>query len=145
VLCCNILEHVQDARGFADIVSRLVPADGYLVVSVPHSYPFHADPIDTLFRPAPDEVVTMFGPTFAPVVAHTLVDTTWLQDLTRALGPRRLPGFFARDLAKAAREALSATASSAASLPLARSPLPDLHRHPEAAICLISPAFCSRP
>jgi|KBSMisStandDraft_5_1062788.scaffolds.fasta_scaffold213881_2 hypothetical protein len=107
VLCCNILEHVQDARGFADIVSRLVPADGYLVVSVPHSYPFHADPIDTLFRPAPDEVVTMFGPTFAPVVAHTLVDTTWLQDLTRALGPRRLPGFFARDLAKAAREALS--------------------------------------
>jgi len=39
-----------------------LPADGYLVVSVPHSYPFHADPIDTLFRPAPDEVVTMFLP-----------------------------------------------------------------------------------
>jgi len=107
VLCCNILEHVQDPTEFAEIVSELVPADGYLVVSVPHSYPFHADPIDTLFRPAPQDVVTLFGPAFAAVVEHTLVDTTWLQDLTRALGPLRLPGFFARDLAKAAREAVS--------------------------------------
>src|SRR6185503_19230480 len=39
VLCCNILEHVQNAAGFADIVSALVPVDGYLVVSVPRSYP----------------------------------------------------------------------------------------------------------
>jgi hypothetical protein len=107
VLCCNILEHVQDPTEFAEIVSELVPADGYLVVSVPHSYPFHADPIDTLFRPAPQDVVTLFGPAFAAVVEHTLVDTTWLQDLTRALGPLRLPGFFARDLAKAAREGVS--------------------------------------
>ncbi len=107
VLCCNILEHVENPAGFADIVSGLVPANGYLVVSVPHSYPFHADPIDTLFRPAPEEVVNLFGPAFAPVVSHTLIDTTWLQDLSRAIGPLRLPWFFARDLAKAAREAVS--------------------------------------
>ena len=108
VLCCNILEHVRDAAGFAGIVSQLVPANGYLIVSVPHSYPFHADPIDTLFRPAPDEVVRLFGPAFAPVVAHTLVDTTWLQDLRRAIGLLNLPAFFARDLVKAAREAVTA-------------------------------------
>lgn len=107
VMCCNILEHVENPAGFADIVSGLVPANGYLVVSVPRSYPFHADPIDTLFRPAPDEVAHLFGPAFAPVVSHTLIDTTWLQDLSRAIGPLRLPWFFARDLAKAAREAVS--------------------------------------
>jgi hypothetical protein len=107
VLCCNILEHVESATGFAAVVARLVPADGYLVVSVPHSYPFHADPIDTLFRPAPDEVVRLFGPAFAPVVTHTLVDTTWLHDLRRAMGVLRLPWFFARDLAKAGRDILS--------------------------------------
>lgn len=107
VFCCNILEHVENPAGFATIVSGLVPANGYLVVSVPRSYPFHADPIDTLFRPAPEEVVRLFGPAFSPVVAHTLVDTTWLQDLSRAIGPLRLPWFFARDLAKAAREAVA--------------------------------------
>jgi hypothetical protein len=107
VLCCNILEHVRNAAGFADIVSGLVPANGYLVVSVPHSYPFHADPIDTLFRPAPSEVVSLFGSAFDPVVTHTLVDTTWLQDLRRARGARSLLSFFARDLFKAAKEAVS--------------------------------------
>lgn len=107
VLCCNILEHVTDAAGFARIVAGLVPAGGYLVVSVPHSYPFHADPIDTLFRPSPAEVVALFGPDFVPVVTHTLVDVTWWRDLVTAMGLRRLPIFFLRDLGKAAREALS--------------------------------------
>lgn len=107
VLCCNILEHVRSATGFADIVSGLVPANGYVVVSVPHSYPFHPDPIDTLFRPAPADVVSLFGPAFEPVVTHTLVDTTWLHDLRRAVGTAGLPAFFARDLFKAAKEVVS--------------------------------------
>ena len=107
VMCCNILEHVADARSFARIVSGLVGPEGYLVVSVPHSYPFHADPIDTLFRPSPEEVVALFGPGFTPVVTHTLVDVTWWHDLVTAVGVRRLPLFFFRDLAKAAREAVS--------------------------------------
>ena len=107
VLCCNILEHVADAASFARIVSGLVPRGGYLVVSVPHSYPFHADPIDTLFRPSPAEVVTLFGREFEPVITHTLTDVTWWHDLVTAQGIRRLPGFFLRDLAKAAREAVS--------------------------------------
>ena len=107
VLCCNILEHVVDATGFARIVSGLVPENGYLVVSVPHSYPFHADPIDTLFRPAPSQVVDLFGADFAPVVTHTLTDVTWWHDLVSTMGLRRLPQFFLRDLAKAAKEAVS--------------------------------------
>lgn len=107
VLCCNILEHVADAASFAHIVSEMVPPGGYLVISVPHSYPFHADPIDTLFRPSPDQVVALFGHDFVPVVTHTLVDVTWWHDLVTAIGVRRLPRFFVRDLVKAAREAVS--------------------------------------
>jgi hypothetical protein len=108
VVCCNILEHVVDPAGFARIVKALVPHNGYLVVSVPHSYPFHADPIDTLFRPTPAEVVSLFEPELTPVVAQVLTDTTWLEDLGAHMPASQLPMFFAKDLAKALKELLSA-------------------------------------
>ena len=108
VVCCNILEHVTDPASFARIVSHLVPAGGYVVVSVPHSYPFHADPIDTLFRPSTSEIVELFGSDLSPVVAHTLVDITWLSDLRTRMPASSLPLFFMQDLAKAALE-LSST------------------------------------
>jgi hypothetical protein len=104
VVCCNILEHVTDPGGFARIVSGLVPDDGYVVVSVPHSYPFHADPIDTLFRPTTSEIVDLFGTELSPVVTHTLTDITWLSDLRRHMPASALPLFFAKDLAKAVIE-----------------------------------------
>ena len=108
VVCCNILEHVLDPARFATIVDALVPPKGYLVVSVPHSYPFHADPIDTLFRPSPADVVKLFGPQFSPVVEHVLTDVTWLDDLGAHMPAAQLPVFFAKDLAKAMKELLSA-------------------------------------
>ena len=104
VVCCNILEHVTDPASFAHIVSGLVPTNGYVVVSVPHSYPFHADPIDTLFRPTTSEIVDLFGTELSPVVTHTLTDTTWLSDLRRHMPASALPMFFVKDLAKAVIE-----------------------------------------
>lgn len=100
VVCCNILEHVTDPAGFARIVSALVPVDGYVVVSVPHSYPFHADPIDTLFRPSTAEIVDLFGAGLSPVVSHLLTDITWLSDLRTNMPASALPLFFLKDLAK---------------------------------------------
>lgn len=100
VVCCNILEHVVDPAAFARIVLSLVPGDGYIVVSVPHSYPFHADPIDTLFRPSTSEIVDLFGSGLAPVASHTLTDTTWLSDLRRQMPTAALPVFFLKDLIK---------------------------------------------
>jgi hypothetical protein len=104
VVCCNILEHVTDPGVFARIVSALVPVDGFVVVSVPHSYPFHADPIDTLFRPSTSEIVDLFGSDLSPVVTHTLTDITWLSDLRAHMPDSALPLFFLKDLAKAAIE-----------------------------------------
>ncbi len=61
VLCCNMMEHVPDPKDLALRCAGLVLDGGYIVVTVPHSYPHHRDPIDTMFRPKPDEVISLFS------------------------------------------------------------------------------------
>lgn len=60
VLCCNVLEHVPDAADFAQRLADLVRPGGRLVVTVPHRYPHHRDPIDTMFRPDVQELAALF-------------------------------------------------------------------------------------
>ena len=38
---------------------QLIPIGGYIVFTVPYSYPFHRDPIDTMFRPTLDELISL--------------------------------------------------------------------------------------
>jgi hypothetical protein len=59
-LSSNLLEHVTAPGEFARIMASLVVPDGTLVVTVPRSYPYHADPIDTGFRPSPHELAALF-------------------------------------------------------------------------------------
>lgn len=61
VPCCNMLEHVRDPMDLARRCPALVPDGGYMVVTVPHSDPHHRNPIDTMFRPKPDEIIALFG------------------------------------------------------------------------------------
>ncbi|MFY0534931.1 hypothetical protein [Nannocystis pusilla] len=56
ILCCNMLEHVTDRAALAERLAALVPAGGLLVVTVPFSYPYHPDPIDTYYRPDPEDM-----------------------------------------------------------------------------------------
>lgn len=63
VFCSNLLEHVADRDAIARALVGLVPKGGYLFVSCPYRYPFHPDPIDTLFRPTPLELAALFGGT----------------------------------------------------------------------------------
>jgi len=51
VFCSNLLEHVTHREATCTILLSIVPSGGYLCVSVPCSYPYHPDPIDTGFRP----------------------------------------------------------------------------------------------
>jgi hypothetical protein len=51
LLCCNLLEHVPD----------LLPTGGLVFVTVPFSYPYHRDPIDTMYRPGPTELAELFA------------------------------------------------------------------------------------
>jgi len=60
VLCCNILEHVREPKRVADHCIEIAGPGGYVFVTVPYSYPRHRDPIDTLYRPTPAELQTLF-------------------------------------------------------------------------------------
>jgi SAM-dependent methyltransferase len=73
LLCCNILEHVRDPAEMARRCAELVTPGGVIVVTVPRSYPRHGDPIDTLYRPTPEEAAALFPGT--SVVASEVIDT----------------------------------------------------------------------
>jgi hypothetical protein len=61
VLCCNLLEHIAARQSLATHVLDLLGPGGLIFVTVPYSYPHHADPIDTMFRPSPDELAALFA------------------------------------------------------------------------------------
>ncbi len=94
LLCCNILEHVRDPGEFARRCSELVMPGGIIVVTVPRSYPRHGDPIDTLYRPAPEEAAALFPGT--SVIAAEIIDTgqSYLDTV------RRRPWLLLRHLAR---------------------------------------------
>jgi SAM-dependent methyltransferase len=71
LLCCNVLEHVRDPGEFARRCETLVWPGGLIVVTVPRSYPHHADPIDTLYRPTPGEAAALFARS-APVAGEII-------------------------------------------------------------------------
>lgn len=61
LLCCNLLEHVLEPEQLARHCLDLLPPGGLVFVTVPFSYPYHRDPIDTLYRPSPAELSELFG------------------------------------------------------------------------------------
>ena len=83
LLLCNLLEHVTDPGLLRRRAWDLVEPGGVIVVSVPRSYPYHRDPIDTLFRPTPAEVVALF-PAGAEVVSEAVIETGYYWSKVRA-------------------------------------------------------------
>lgn len=60
IMCCNLLEHLKDRSILVDALQETVPSNGYLLLTVPHQYPYHLDPIDTLYRPDVKELTDLF-------------------------------------------------------------------------------------
>ena len=60
LLCCNLLEHVTLPDQLARHCLEILPSGGLAFVTVPFSYPFHRDPIDTMYRPSPPELGALF-------------------------------------------------------------------------------------
>ena len=60
VLCSNLLEHLVNKEELCQNISSIIPIDGYLFVTVPYEFPFHRDPIDTMFRPNIDQLSQLF-------------------------------------------------------------------------------------
>jgi hypothetical protein len=59
LVCSNLLEHLTDPQRFADACAELVGDGGFGLFSVPLSYPYHPDPIDTMLRLTPAELAAM--------------------------------------------------------------------------------------
>lgn len=82
LLCCNILEHLTDPHSFANACGNLVRPGGYMVVSVPLSYPYHPDPIDTMLRPTPQQLGSFF-PKWKVLTGEILTTETFLEETLR--------------------------------------------------------------
>ncbi|MCE9577116.1 MAG: class I SAM-dependent methyltransferase [Deltaproteobacteria bacterium] len=81
-LSSNLLEHVRSPAVFARAMASLVEPRGLVLVTVPRSYPYHADPIDTGFRPTPTELAALF-PDCALVHGEVVADSTYGEELWR--------------------------------------------------------------
>ncbi len=55
-ICTSLLEHVRDREQTARNMGRVLAPGGVLLLTVPRRYPLHFDPIDTGFRPTPEEL-----------------------------------------------------------------------------------------
>lgn len=80
VLLSNLLEHVRDRDAVAAACEEIVGPGGLILATVPSSYPYHADPIDTYYRPAPAELAALFKGS-RPVLTEELVDRTYREEL----------------------------------------------------------------
>ena len=72
VLCANLLEHVRDPAALAAVCEEIVGPGGLILATVPLNYPYHADPIDTGYRPTPEALAPLFArskPLLAAVVS----------------------------------------------------------------------------
>jgi hypothetical protein len=94
LLCCNLLEHVPEPDRLARHCLAMLAAGGLVFVTVPFSYPYHGDPIDTMFRPAPQELAALFAG--ARLIEGTIIGTgrCYFDDL------RQRPGLLFRHAAR---------------------------------------------
>ncbi len=99
VLCCNIIEHVADPESFMGICASLLRPGGKLLITVPYSYPYHPDPIDTYLRLSPRGVSALI-PGFEVTDSTILTDTTYWEDLVEERNYLQLGKHFAMHTAK---------------------------------------------
>jgi hypothetical protein len=95
IVCSNLLEHVANRDEFVRYITPIMPIGGLLFVSVPYRFPYHPDPIDTLYRPTPEEIVALFPGT--EVVDKAIVNCgtySWYLMSSFCWSPLRLLGKF---------------------------------------------------
>jgi hypothetical protein len=90
-VCSNLLEHVPNRDEIAQAVTAAVVPGGYLLVSCPNVFPYHPDPIDTMYRPSPEELAALFPGTLPVVRVRVRCGNLTTYLLGRLLGhPRAL-------------------------------------------------------
>lgn len=95
VLCLNLLEHVGKRAEIANLLADLIDSGGFLLATVPRSYQYHAAPIDTYYRPTPQQLAALF-PSMVPIKEMTIDAGTLWSDLGQGGGPGTLTYRLAR-------------------------------------------------
>ena len=84
VLAANLLEHVRDREAMASACEEIAGPGGLILATVPSSFPYHADPGDSGYRPSPGALAAAFGRSRA-LLAEELAGPTYKEEL-RARG-----------------------------------------------------------
>lgn len=80
IVCSNLFEHLTDPKSFAQACGQLIKPGGYGLFTIPFSYPYHPDPIDTMLRLAPDELAAMM-PGWDVLKSEQIAAGNYLRDL----------------------------------------------------------------
>jgi len=80
ILLSNLLEHVRNREAVTAACEEIVGPGGFILATVPSSCPYHADPIDTYYRPSPSELASGFGRS-EPLLAEEVAGLTYAEDL----------------------------------------------------------------
>ena len=60
ILCSNLLEHLKEKQPIVDAILEILPKASKAIITVPYNYPYHLDPIDTMYRPNTNELHQLF-------------------------------------------------------------------------------------
>ncbi len=83
ILCSNLLEHLKNPEIIALAMLQTLNSGGLLLVTVPHFFPYHNDPIDTMFRPSVEKLHQLFPNTEIVVSSVVKSKDCYYNDLMR--------------------------------------------------------------
>jgi hypothetical protein len=113
LLIANMLEHVRDRAAVIAACEEIVGLGGLILATVPASFPYHADPIDTGYRPTPAALAAAFTGS-EPLLAESVAGRTYKEEIAvrgsslwRELGRTLGFGLIAPVRPKSARARLS--------------------------------------
>ena len=89
-LLCNVLEHVPAALRvmMIDSIISIMNQFDHLIITVPFRYPYHADPIDTGYRPSATELSSTIG--LGVTYAQTIPAGNFREELMMMTPAKRL-------------------------------------------------------
>ena len=80
LLIANMLEHVRDRAAVTSACEEIVGPGGLILATVPSSFPYHADPIDTGYRPTPAALAAAFRGS-EPVLTEELQGRSYKEEI----------------------------------------------------------------
>lgn len=99
IICASVLEQVADRAAFSRALESLVAGKTILIVSVPRSFPYHEDPIDTLYRPNLKDLTQEF-PSLRLVEGEVVSGGLYFSLIARKLGMAGKAWFFVKRIVK---------------------------------------------